>query len=119
MSKKYLTVSINDKIISSECENANTVVTRFLGLMFRKSMPEGHSLLLEPCNQIHTFNMRFDIDVVTLDKGNRVLAVFDSVPSGKCKKAIKGGRKVLELNAGEAKKFDIKCGDTLIITASE
>jgi uncharacterized membrane protein (UPF0127 family) len=78
-------------------------------------MPEGHGLLLEPCNQIHTFNMHFYIDVITMDKDNKVLAVFDSVPPWKCKKAVKGGRKVLELNAKEAERFKIKCGDILDI----
>ncbi len=115
MKKKYLIISHNGEIICGECENANTVITRFFGLMHRKSMPDGHGLLLEPCNQIHTFNMHFDIDVITMDKSNKVLAVFDSVPPRKCKRAVKGGRKVLELNSGEAGKFNIKCGDILEI----
>ena len=116
MKKKYLTVIHNGEIVSNECENANTVIRRYFGLMHRRSMPEGHGLLLDPCNQIHTFNMHFDIDVITLDKENKVLAIFDSVPPWKCKKAVKGGKRVLELNAKEAEKFNIKCGDTLVIT---
>ncbi len=119
MKRNYLVIKHNETIICKECENANTVITRFFGLMHRRSMPEGHGLLLDPCNQIHTFNMHFDIDVITLDKDNKILAIFDSVPPWKCKKAVKGGKKVLELNSKETEKFNIKCGDVLEIAEAD
>ena len=41
---------------------------RLLGLMFRKGMPEDAALLIPGCNAIHTFFMRFAIDVAFLDR---------------------------------------------------
>lgn len=109
--KKYVRITCNSKVVAENCEVANNVFSRFMGLMFRKSMPHGNALLLEPCNEIHTFNMKFSIDVVTLYKNNEIAEIFDSVPKGKVKPAVKGGAKVIELNAGEAKRLGLKRGD--------
>ena len=61
-----LKVYKNGKLLLDECENANHFFTRFMGLMYRRSMEENHCLLLTPCNEIHTFGMKFDIDTIAL-----------------------------------------------------
>ena len=94
---------LNKRVICKKCEVANNPITRFKGLMFRKELEKGSALLIEPCNEIHTFSMKFPIDVVTLSKDNVVLTVFDSVPPSMVMPPVKTGRKVIELNAGDAK----------------
>ncbi|MGN1123718.1 MAG: DUF192 domain-containing protein, partial [Eubacterium sp.] len=59
---KNLQLYKNGELLVQEIENANHFFRRFMGLMYRKSMDENHGLLLTPCNEIHTFGMRFDID---------------------------------------------------------
>lgn len=115
--KKYVKISCSGKELCKKCELADGVFSRFMGLMFRKSLPEHCGLLLVPCNEVHTFNMNFAIDVVTLNKENEIIAVFDSVPRGKVKPRVKGGAKVLELNAGVMKSLGIDCGEKCEITA--
>lgn len=73
---------------------ANNFKKRFLGLMGKK---EGvYGLLLQPCNSIHTFFMRYPLDALFLDKNNKIIAIkrllkpFSIVPS------VKGAVKVLE-----------------------
>ena len=54
---------------------------RLLGLALRAG-PPGHALMLPGCRSIHTFGMRFALDLVWLDEQGRVLAVDEAVPPG-------------------------------------
>lgn len=103
----------NNELIIPEAENANHFVKRFMGLMYRKTMDDNHGLLLTPCNEIHTFGMRFDIDTITLTKDNEIVFIDKSVPPGKVRKKVKNGYKVLELNSGMADKLGLVPGDVL------
>jgi len=47
--------------------------TRRRGLLGRAGMPEDEALIIAPCNAVHTFFMRFAIDVVFVAKDGRVL----------------------------------------------
>jgi len=53
--------------------------SRFKGLQFRKYLPPGCGLLLVPCPSVHTFFLRFPIDVLLLDRAGQVLAVRRAV----------------------------------------
>ena len=48
-----LKVYKNGKLLLDECENANHFFTRFMGLMYRRSMEENHCLLLTPVSYTH------------------------------------------------------------------
>lgn len=110
---KNLKMYKNGQLLVDEVENANRFLRRFMGLMYRKDMKESHGLLLTPCNEIHTFGMRFDIDTVTLTKDNKVLFIDKCVPPYKVRKKVKNGYKVLELCSGVADKIGIAEGDVL------
>lgn len=103
----------NNELLVPEVENANHFFRRFMGLMYRKSMQENHGLLLTPCNEIHTFGMRFDIDTVTLTKENVIVFIDKSVPPHKVRGKVKNGYKVLELCSGVADKLGLSSGDVL------
>ena len=119
MKKHYVKLMLNKRVICKKCEVANNPITRFKGLMFRKELEKGSALLIEPCNEIHTFSMKFPIDVVTVSKDNVVLTVFDSVPPSMVMPPVKTGRKVIELNAGDAKLLGINRGDILQIVETD
>ena len=116
---KILKLIKDGEILSDYIEDASSFFRRFMGLMYRKSIPESHGLLLTPCNEIHTFGMRFDIDTVTLSKENVVLAIDVAVKPRKIRKRVEGGYKVLELNSGMAEKLAIAIGDTLEFIPAE
>ncbi len=103
----------NNEIICNYVEDASSFFRRFMGLMYRKSLPEGHALLLTPCNEIHTFGMRFDIDTVAVSRNGEVLFIDTAVPPHKVRPKVNGAYRVLELNAGEAEKLSISVGDIL------
>jgi uncharacterized protein len=70
---------------------ARTVGSRLLGLAFLKEVPPDHALLIPNCRSVHTFGMRFAIDVVFLDERGRPLRVEREVKSCRvvsCKEAF-------------------------------
>lgn len=104
-----------EKVICENVENANTFIKRFKGLMGRKSLDENAGLLLDPCNQIHTFGMKFAIDTITLGKNNEILFIDDDVKPGKIRPIISKGKKVLELPSGTAKKNMLQVGQVILM----
>jgi uncharacterized membrane protein (UPF0127 family) len=83
---------------------AATLRARLLGLSFLRELPPGHALLIPHCRSVHTFGMRFPIDVVFLDERGRTLRLAPAVRPRRvltCRAAFA----VLETNAGEAARF--------------
>jgi hypothetical protein len=54
--------------------------TRLRGLAFREREQAGPGLLIPRCASVHTFGMRFPLDLYFLDAEGRVLAVRRRVP---------------------------------------
>jgi uncharacterized membrane protein (UPF0127 family) len=48
---------------------------RMRGLIGARALGPHHAMLLERCRSVHTFGMRFPIDVVFLDRDHRVVDV--------------------------------------------
>lgn len=92
-----------------------TFFKRFKGLMGRKSLAEGAGLLIEPCNQIHTFGMKFAIDTLTLDKDDVILYIDHEIQPGKIRKMVSKGRRVLELPSGTANKYMLQVGQVISV----
>lgn len=53
---------------------------RLLGLALLPDLPPGCALLLPGCSSVHTFGMRFPIDIVFLDAGGSELQLVAAVP---------------------------------------
>lgn len=66
-------------LISKEVTIAKSFWDRLMGLMFKANLHKEKCLWIKDCPSIHTFFMRFPIDVVFLDKNMRVLKVIDSI----------------------------------------
>ena len=54
---------------------ATTLRARLLGLAGLRAVPPGHALLIPQCRSVHTFGMRFRLDIVFLDERGRELRV--------------------------------------------
>lgn len=93
---------------------ANTFWSRLVGLLSRSSIDGSEGLLIVPCASIHTFFMRFAIDLVFLDKKNRVLGTCSDVFPNRIRLAPRGTHAVLEIAQGNVKKTGIHLDDLLI-----
>ncbi len=89
-----------------------------IGLMFRRSFSPGEGLWLQPCNQIHTFFVRFPIDAVFLAKDGRVLAVKETLRPWRIFRWVRRARATLELPAGGAARAGIVIGQRLKRTSA-
>jgi len=89
-----------------------TALERTRGLLPRASLGLDEALLI-PTQSVHTFRMRFAIDVVYLDRGGRILAVHADVPRGRILPWRWKARMVVELSAGRAHALDLRAGQVL------
>lgn len=101
--------------IASRIELADSFWKRFCGLMLRAELPEGHGLLLDPCNQIHMMFMKFPIDAVFLDPEDRVVICYRSLkPWWGLSSWHRNAVKVLELPAETLSIVKVQPGDRLV-----
>ena len=89
-------------VVADHLEIADTVWSRFLGLMGRRELPAGHGLLIRPCSSIHMFFMRFALDVLFVDADGRVVRVLHSIRPWRASMPVRGAKAAIELPAGTA-----------------
>ncbi len=85
---------------------ANTARSRLLGLalLHDRELPSGHALCVLRCRSVHTFGMRFPIDVAFVDDRARVVRVERSVPPRRVL-VERRAFAVVESRAGEIERF--------------
>lgn len=102
-------------VLVSRCTVASNPLTRMIGLLNRRSLAEDEGLFITPCNNIHTWFMRFPIDVVFLDAEGDVLKIVHSLPPFRARACWGKARSVLELPAGRLARTGTDVGDKLVI----
>lgn len=91
-----------DAVLAEKALLADNFGARLKGLMFSNEFPPGSSgLILTPCNSVHTFFMRFAIDVIFLDENRQALYCVENVGPGRVLLGPKGSRTALEMPAGK------------------
>jgi uncharacterized membrane protein (UPF0127 family) len=83
---------------------AGTRRARGRGLAGLDELPADYALLLEPCRSVHTFGMRFALDLVWLDAAGAVLRRDASVAPRRIRSCLRA-RAVVECRAGEGERF--------------
>ena len=68
------------EIVGASVPVATTVHSRLLGLAVLRRERAGPGLLIPRCRSVHTFGMRFAIDVLFLDERDRVIELRRCVP---------------------------------------
>ncbi|MFT5872932.1 MAG: uncharacterized membrane protein (UPF0127 family) [Clostridium sp.] len=91
---------------------ADSYTKRLLGYMFRKN-PHHDAILLKPCNSIHTFSMKFNIDILFLNEQMHVIRKIENLRPGKIITKVRGAKIVVESKEGSFN--NIKEGDILEI----
>jgi hypothetical protein len=105
--KKYI-ANINQMVIASNVATANSFFKRLVGLLTHKELENGEALLISHCKQVHTFGMKFPIDVIFLSKDGLILYIEENMVVNKVSKYINDSYQVLELEAGIVSKYCIK-----------
>ncbi|CAN5646021.1 DUF192 domain-containing protein [soil metagenome] len=98
-----LIVQATGRVLARELQRARTARERSRGLLGTRSLPSGAGLLLElpiPIAQVHTFAMRYPIDVVWLDEDWIVKRVVRAMPPWRLSRPVLGVHRVVEMGAG-------------------
>jgi uncharacterized membrane protein (UPF0127 family) len=111
---RYLRVRNVDRgvVVAESAGVAQNSRERRTGLLKHTSLPEGEGLLISPCEAIHTFGMKFPIDVLFLDRKRRIAKVRERVPRSRLAICLTA-ESVLELPAGTAARTGCVKGDQL------
>jgi len=100
-------------IVAHSCKIADNFISRFLGLMGKKGLPQGSGLLIVPCNSIHMFFMEIPLDIVFIDKDNTVIHIINNIRPWEYSKIIWKAHSVLELPSGTIHSSNTETGDRL------
>ena len=95
-------------------EVARTQLQRMRGLLGRSGLPPGQGMLIERCWSIHTFFMKFPLDVIFVDSDWEVRRVVRDLRAWRMA-ASPGASRVVELAAGALEGADLAPGDALKI----
>lgn len=103
-------MKIAGRVVVPKTKVANDFFSRFLGLMGRKTIPADEALIFPRCNSIHTFFMRFAIDVVMVDAQGEVLHVAQAMRPWRLLLPRARAKHVVEMRGGRAKELGITPG---------
>ena len=106
--------TLEEELLFDSVKTADNFFIRAFGLIFRKEPKPGEGLLFYKCNSIQTFWMRFAVDVIFLDKNNKISALFTGLSPFRITPFIKGADKALELRKSSIKNSELKLGDMLL-----
>ena len=88
--------------------------TRRTGLLRHTSLADGVAMIIAPTNAIHTFRMRFAIDVAFVAKDGRIVKIRPALGPWRLAAAF-GGYAVVELPAGALARAGTHTGDRLVV----
>ena len=101
-------------VLAHAAEVADTSAKRRTGLLKHERLAPGEGLWIDPCESVHTFFMKFPIDLVYLDKHHKVRKARNAVRPWRLSACLLA-HSVLELPAGTVKQSGTQVGDELAI----
>lgn len=107
-------------LLAEKVKMADRFWLRLRGLAFYPEFPGGTgALILKPCNSVHTFFMRFPIDVIFASKALTVLYCLENMERGKISPVIKEAVYAVEVPAGMVARSGTKAGHRLALLDEE
>jgi uncharacterized protein len=103
----------NGDCIADRAMFADNPIERMRGLLGRPRIESGQAMVLKRCGAIHTWGMRYPIDVLFLDRNWRIVAVKDRIGPWRMTHCLRAAHTV-EIAAGEARRIALQPGDELI-----
>ena len=101
-------------VLGGAVDVADSSQKRRTGLLKHTGLEEGEGLWILPCESVHTFFMKFAIDLVYVDKKNKVRKVCRAVPPWRLSACL-SAHSIIELPAGTIERTGTQPGDELSI----
>ena len=108
-------------VVAERVAVATTRASRAVGLLARTGLAPGEALWIVPSRGVHTWGMRFSIDVLALDMEGRVIDCVSNLRPWRVRLPRRGTAGVLELAAGTLAATRTSLGHTIVLelTAQE
>ena len=106
-----------DTVLAHAVEVADTSAKRRTGLLKHEKLEPGEGLWIVPCESVHTFFMKFPIDLLYLDRRHKVRKARSAVRPWRLSACLLA-HSVLELPAGTVEQSGTQAGDELVIDKS-
>jgi uncharacterized membrane protein (UPF0127 family) len=106
----------NQAILADNLIFARGIFVRMKGLLGRRHLPKGAALLIKRCNSVHTFFMRFPIDVLFVGKDNRVVKAISRLRPFRISAVCWRSSFVIELPAGTIQATATSPNDQLLFS---
>lgn len=101
--------------LARRVERADTFGARLKGLLGRAGLEAEEGLWIEPCDSVHTFFMRFPIDVAFLDREGVVVAAAERLVPWRATRIHARARSCVELAAGVLGRYGVRPGARLAL----
>lgn len=101
--------------VARAVERADGFRRRLVGLLGRSSLGPEEGLWIEPCDSVHTFFMRFPLDLAFVDRRGVVLRRVDALPPWRATRLHARARACVELSAGTLARAGVEEGARLAL----
>lgn len=102
-------------VLAERVAVAATRAARAVGLLSRTGLEPGEALWIVPSRGVHTWGMRFAIDMVALDEEGRVIDCVSNLRPWRVRLPRRGTAGVLELAAGTLAASHTSIGHTIVL----
>ena len=103
-------------VVAWDLVTAFDSASRRTGLLKHTGLPDGTALIIAPSNAVHTFFMRFPIDLAFVTRDGRIVKTRDAVGPWRISSSLRAFA-VIELAAGWLKRTETVSGDRLVVSA--
>ena len=101
-------------IVADQLIPALDSATRRRGLLHHDSLPDGSAMIIAPSSAVHTFFMKFAIDVAFVGRDGRIRKIREAVAPWRIAGSL-GSYAVVELPAGALRRAGTRVGDQLAV----
>lgn len=112
MSGGLLVATAAGRIVAARVTKADDAASRSKGLLGRASLSADEAMWIVPCPMIHTFFMKFPIDVLFLRRDLTVARVIENLKPWRLSPWVLSAHSVLELKGGVLR-GSVRAGDLL------
>jgi uncharacterized membrane protein (UPF0127 family) len=99
--------------LAEQAEVAKTIFKRAKGLLGKNMLQAKEAMIIETCNSVHTFFMRFPIDILFVGKNNKVVGIAHNVSPWRLSPIYWKAAFVIEFPAEAIKDSGTEIGDEL------
>jgi uncharacterized membrane protein (UPF0127 family) len=114
MKQTAITISSPEGAKSFRLHCTESAAERMRGLLGRSQLEEDEILQIKPCNSVHTFGMRYAIDVVFADRRGRITKIAHQMQPRRLSMSLSASQ-VFELSSGMARRLGLAAGQSVLM----